>query len=645
MHKSLLIVMAILLSGVLLSGCDSGSVGGLLGGWGKLGDEVSVGPYKFRPPKKFKREKTQTGARETKVMFRGPAFAGAEPGIQLSFGPHRQDFSGTVPKWNNAAQVVLRGLRRKCKDFTSQVGTPTNVNGLPAVRVEFGGDFTHQGKTKPMKGVGYLLLDNTYMMFAVGMDFGGRAASSVPKFEKSLLTIKRPGVSLPPSWGTGSGGSSPASGAVAGSQGAFPGSSGPGSSMGSGPGGYPGSSHPGSAGSSGYPGSGPPGAGGPRTGGLAGGGRPGSGSPAGAGRSLGPRTGRPGGFPGSRIGPGSGFPGSRRGMSGPPGRSGPGSNPYGSGYPGSGMGMSAPPGSSGPGSNPYGSGYPGGAQGMSGPPGRSGPGSNPYGSGYPGAGMGMSGPPGSSGIGSNPYGSGPASSDRGSERSTAVDAQRRAEKAERARQLASAASDPSDPEYFQANRELLRIGSRAQRDEVLKRLADHDPTDIPDSEERKQMARALRNAAEDSQLSISTRRDAISVLVDWTSQFSVPVLNGLLSDENRLIQLDALEHLAAFQDERSIQAVTELFVESAALRSKAADCLREYGQAAEEPVLKLSRPTDVHLTRSTVQLLGDIGAQQSLDAFGKLRELPFFALVKKDVNQASAKIRERIEGQ
>ncbi len=55
----------------------------------------------------------------------------------------------------------------------------------------------------------------------------------------------------------------------------------------------------------------------------------------------------------------------------------------------------------------------------------------------------------------------------------------------------------------------------------------------------------------------------------------------------------------------------------------------------------MSRPVDLAITRATVELLGDIGSEKSLRPFSLLRQLPFYAMVKKDINIATTKIRER----
>ncbi len=121
----------------------------------------------------------------------------------------------------------------------------------------------------------------------------------------------------------------------------------------------------------------------------------------------------------------------------------------------------------------------------------------------------------------------------------------------------------------------MRSDDEAKKREVLDRLAKASPDDVPDSDLRKEFALAIRDAAEDANVAVNVRREAIDVLVHWTGEFSLPILLGLLEVKERYIQLDALEHLTEMPDEQSIERVTRLFVEDATLRDKAADCLRD----------------------------------------------------------------------
>ncbi len=570
MLRRTLFVVAVLLNIAMLTGCEPG---GILGNWGELGEAKSIGPYQCRVPKGFKRAQRQMSPvpGETLIAFELPMIGGMGPGMVFTYAPHHGNLG--QGDWQIPTDTVIGGLRRKIKNFSHEQDAPTVINGLPMVRIQFRGDTVFKGKTYPVTAVAFLVLDSTNLLIAMGLDLEDNATASIPKLEKSLRTLCRPGYVLPP----------PDNGS-------------------------PGNGSPGNGSDSSMPGS------------LAG--RPSS--PFGAGPS-GPGSMAGNGYPGS-SGPGSGYPGMGSGMSGPPGSSGPGS-----GYPGSSSGMGSGM-----------SGYPG----MGGPPSSSGPRS-----GYPGSrsgmgsGMRMGGYPGS--------GSSSSMARNGARRTGAsqtgtttggldLEATQQNEKvAKRAEELAVTAADSGNEDYYQANLELLQIGSDTHKSDVLERLASADPRDVDDATLRKELARALRDAAEDPQVSSNTRREAIPVLVKWTASYSVPILIGLLQDRQRSIQMAALEHLAILRDERAIEPVTELFVEDATIRDKAADCLRVFGPAAEAKVLELASPSDMIIARATVQLLGDIGTEKSLAPMSKLRKLRFYRMIKRDINEATTKIRDR----
>ncbi len=656
MFRRIQTTAVVLLCIAVLTGCGPG---GPLGSWGKLGDDKAIGPYRCRVPKGFKRDTLDRPVMpgETTLLFQLPRIGRPGPGFNFTYGPHHGNLTGE--NWELAIDSVVEAMRQQIQGLSHERGSPTAINGLPMVRIQFRGERPFKGKSYRMEGVVYVVVDSTNILAAMGMDFGSGASASISKLENALKTLRRPDYVMPPRNGSPARGSTSSNpGSLAGGFGGSPGTeySPPGSVADEG---YPGNSGSGT----GYPGADFPGADFP-------GSNPGSGMGPGMG-SVASEDGYPGGsgYPndgsGSRLGPGSGYPDS--GMSGYPGAGSgmtgpPSSGGSDSGYPGMGSGgMGSGMGAGGMGSGMGAGGYPG----MGRSRGSRGPGSMGTGSGYPGMGSGMEAGTGTRiGMGAGPRGGMPIGSNRpgsrgmsgGNRRGTPPGAsagggldleesKRNAEAAtaaaKRADELAGIAADRGNAEYFSANLELLQIGSDAQKEGVLRRLSDAGPRDVHDEEVRRNLARALRNAAEDPKVGTNTRRKAIPVLVQWTENYSVPILIGLLLDEQRFIQMDALDQLAELKDERAITPVTELFVESATLRNSAADCLRVFGPAVEPKVLELVRPTEMMLARTMVQLLGDIGTQKSLATLSRLRKLPFYRLIKKDINEATKKIRER----
>ena len=167
-------------------------------------------------------------------MFRGPVSGRSEPGIGLVVrGPRGEPFPRSRPQLVGRRTTGTYGPQGKLHRLHQQRGLAHDgKRDSRRKRVDFSGDLTVRNPTRSMHGVGYLMIDDTYLLFALGMDFGSRANSSISKLENSLKTITRPGYTgaTNPWSKTGSVASSanrPAMGAETGPPG-FPGS-GPGS--------------------------------------------------------------------------------------------------------------------------------------------------------------------------------------------------------------------------------------------------------------------------------------------------------------------------------------------------------------------------------------------------------------------------------
>jgi hypothetical protein len=188
---------------LVLSGCGRSArvakqLANMMKGWGALGEEVEVGPYRLQTPKSFQRE-SKPGSRPgaMRISFRGPVIGKSEPGILVEFTRHHMDLTHRAPNWSESVRLGMAALRRKCSDFSSRSDELTTLNGLPGVRFEFQGDFHLGSSSREIRGVGYVLCDDVNLIFILGVDFGSRAAANLTKLENSIKTIHRPGFSTP----------------------------------------------------------------------------------------------------------------------------------------------------------------------------------------------------------------------------------------------------------------------------------------------------------------------------------------------------------------------------------------------------------------------------------------------------------------
>ena len=171
-------------------------------------------------------------------------------------------------------------------------------------------------------------------------------------------------------------------------------------------------------------------------------------------------------------------------------------------------------------------------------------------------------------------------------------ARRQAEEAKEKAERMSIARNPSNPEYFRCNLEMLQGGDESEQRHAVAEMAKADPEKVSDAELRKEIARAIRDIAMSEGIPVWTRKEAVPALVVWGSSYSVPILIDLLNTSNTSVKGEAIKQLTKLNDERAIEAVVMAFVQEASLRDEAAAFLRRFGSAAEDPVLKLARPTD-----------------------------------------------------
>ena len=111
----------------------------------------------------------------------------------------------------------------------------------------------------------------------------------------------------------------------------------------------------------------------------------------------------------------------------------------------------------------------------------------------------------------------------------------------------------------------------------------------------------------------TNRNPAIRALGAWATPKEVPVLIQLLSDKDTNTRNEALKILGKLQDARAVPAMVRCFVEFGT-RSNAERALRDMGPIAEKEVLPLLRHKDFPVRVGAINILKDIGTQQSVPA-------------------------------
>jgi LSD1 subclass zinc finger protein len=114
------------------------------------------------------------------------------------------------------------------------------------------------------------------------------------------------------------------------------------------------------------------------------------------------------------------------------------------------------------------------------------------------------------------------------------------------------------------------------------------------------------------------RVSIIRALGVWATPAEVPVLIDAMHDENNLVRSAAIESLAKTHDPQAVAPLVRAFVDGTN-RFEAESALKELGPIAEKKLLPvLEKEQEVFLRLATVNLLKEIGTQESLPA---LREM------------------------
>jgi hypothetical protein len=112
------------------------------------------------------------------------------------------------------------------------------------------------------------------------------------------------------------------------------------------------------------------------------------------------------------------------------------------------------------------------------------------------------------------------------------------------------------------------------------------------------------------------RRDAIKALGVWGTANEIPALIEMLADRETM--REALQVIGRFRDPRAVEPVVRCFRDDTVMHP-AQDALREMGPMAEKAVLPiLQNLQDINRCRATIDLLKDIGTQESVPALQAL---------------------------
>jgi hypothetical protein len=177
--------------------------------------------------------------------------------------------------------------------------------------------------------------------------------------------------------------------------------------------------------------------------------------------------------------------------------------------------------------------------------------------------------------------------------------------------------------------------------DALKWLAEADSQGAASKDQRKAIARAIRDVAFDDLVSASDQEIAVEGLVNWGGKYSVPILIDLLDSRGAFVRQKCYELLGQLADSRAIEPVVKRMVNEFAEQRDAAACLAAIGAPAEDAVLARLDVDDLRNVRNMVKLLGQIGSQKSIKAFAGLSGSRRYAFIRSDVEAAIAQIRQR----
>jgi hypothetical protein len=172
-----------------------------------------------------------------------------------------------------------------------------------------------------------------------------------------------------------------------------------------------------------------------------------------------------------------------------------------------------------------------------------------------------------------------------------------------------AANDPVTLSFY-----YLKSAHKGKRDDAVRKLR----TITPDNR-RAQVAKALEALLNDP--SQFTRAEAAQTLGAWGTKENVPALLAVLQDTEFVARHGAIEALSKIKDERAIEPIAAR-LENAADRHTAGKALKDFGPAAEKPVMARLTHPEMWTKVEACHILRVIGTRQCLPAVQRLTNDP-----------------------
>lgn len=163
--------------------------------------------------------------------------------------------------------------------------------------------------------------------------------------------------------------------------------------------------------------------------------------------------------------------------------------------------------------------------------------------------------------------------------------------------------------YFEKLLERLTSDNIDKRREAIDILLRVKPEKVASSQTRKKIARAFKEMALDKEN--RDRDKAVQGLAHWAGTYSVPALLDILKEKNCAVEEEVLEALGSLKDVRAAEPVVAKLTDLST-HDIAYSCLKEMGPVAEDAVLAAAGSKDARVALAAIQLLGEIGTDNSV---------------------------------